>query len=305
MDLKQIYEGLCPQKRPLKPRMATLRRLYKPHQQPSNAVVLDSGALILYFPSPRTVTGEDLLELHVHGGPAVVKAVLEAIPQCIITPGWQVRYADPGEFTRRAFYNERLDLTQVEALGDVLSAETEQQRRLAVNGAENTLGTRYEEWRKMLLYARGELEALIDFSEDQHFDESPVEFLDSINGQILHLKRQIELHITNASKGELLRTGISLALLGAPNAGKSSLLNIIVGREAAIVSSEAGTTRDVVDVGVDIQGWLCRLGDTAGLRNDLSTTTVTPASVIGLVEKEGIRRAKARALQSDVIIAMI
>ena len=269
-------------------------------------MVLDSGALVLYFPSPRTVTGEDILELHVHGGNAIVKAILGAIPQCAPSSSLlRIRYADPGEFTRRAFYNERLDLTQVEALGDVLSAETEQQRRLAVSGSENTLGARYEEWRKMLLYARGELEALIDFSEDQHFDESPADFMASVTEQIVQLKRQVELHITNASKGELLRNGISLALLGAPNAGKSSLLNIIAGREAAIVSSEAGTTRDIVDVGVDIGGWLCRLGDTAGLRNDLSPTKLTPGSTIGAIEKEGIRRARARALQSDVVIAVL
>lgn len=241
-----------------------------------------------------------------HGGNAIVKAILDAIPQCASSsPFLRIRYADPGEFTRRAFYNERLDLTQVEALGDILSAETEQQRRLAVSGSENTLGARYEEWRNILLYARGELEALIDFSEDQHFDESPAEFMASVTEQVAQLKRQVELHIMNASKGELLRNGISLALLGAPNAGKSSLLNIIAGREAAIVSSEAGTTRDIVDVGVDIGGWLCRLGDTAGLRNDLSPTNLTPGSIIGAIEKEGIRRARVRALQSDLVIAVL
>jgi tRNA modification GTPase len=259
------------------------------------------------------VTGEDVLELHVHGGPAIVKAVLEAIPPCksvsTQTSSFQhsvIRYAEPGEFTKRAFYNGRLDLTQAEALGDTLAAETEQQRRLAVGGAGGTLASRYEEWRKMLLYARGELEALIDFSEDQHFDEGPHELVASITKQVLALKRQVELHVQNASKGELLRNGISVALLGAPNAGKSSLLNRIVGREAAIVSQEEGTTRDIVDVGVDIGGWLVRLGDMAGLRNKLDKDRgLRHQTHIGAVEKEGMRRARARALDSDVVVAVV
>jgi small GTP-binding protein len=158
----------------------------------------------------------------------------------------------------------------------------------------------------MLLYARGELEALIDFSEDQHFDESPHELVASITKQVLTLKRQLQLHVQNASKGELLRNGISVALLGAPNAGKSSLLNRIVGREAAIVSQEEGTTRDIVDVSVDIGGWLVRLGDMAGLRNKVDTEQGSgPQPAIGVVEKEGMRRAKARALESDVVVVVV
>jgi tRNA modification GTPase len=269
--------------------------------------------LVLFFPAPQTVTGEDVLELHVHGGPAIVKAILEAIPNCKQNsnqtpslPQSNIRYAEPGEFTKRAFYNGRLDLTQAEALGDTLAAETEQQRRLAVNGAGGTLAARYEEWRKMLLYARGELEALIDFSEDQHFDESPHELVSSITKQVLTLKRQMELHVQNAAKGELLRSGISVALLGAPNAGKSSLLNRVVGREAAIVSQEEGTTRDIVDVSVDVGGWLVRLGDMAGLRNKLDRDRANrPQTAIGAVEKEGMRRARARALESEVVVVVV
>jgi tRNA modification GTPase len=269
--------------------------------------------LVLFFPAPQTVTGEDVLELHIHGGPAIVRAVLEAIPSCQPTSTQNpfisrsaIRYAEPGEFTKRAFYNGRLDLTQAEALGDTLAADTEQQRRLAVNGAGGILAARYEEWRNMLLYARGELEALIDFSEDQHFDESPHELVASITKQVLALKRQVELHMQNASKGELLRNGISVALLGAPNAGKSSLLNRIVGREAAIVSQEEGTTRDIVDVSVDIGGWLVRLGDMAGLRNKLGKDPgFWPQAAIGAVEQEGMRRARARALESDVVVVVV
>jgi small GTP-binding protein len=247
----------------------------------------------------------------VHGGPATVKAVLAAIEKCndVIksnednvssSPSSLIRYAEPGEFTRRAFMNDVLDLPQIEALGETLNAETEQQRRLAVRGANNTLSARYEDWRQQLLYARGELEALIDFSEDQHFDESPQELIGSVSAQVNVLQQQIRFHIQNASKGELLRNGIKIALLGAPNAGKSSLLNRVVGKEAAIVSTEEGTTRDIVDVGIDLGGWYCKIGDMAGLRSSRNN-----AERIGAVEMEGIRRAKERALESDVVVVVL
>ncbi len=298
-----IYETLCPGKPPLKPRHATLRTLYEPAKQGAEAHVLDSGALVLHFPAPETVTGEDVLELHVHGGTAVVKAVLAAIPKAIPRGNPQsIRYAEPGEFTRRAFYNDRLNLLQIEALGDTLSADTEQQRRLAVRGSTNTLADRYESWRQELLLARGELEALIDFSEDQHFDESPARLCASVADRVQQLKSRLQANIQSAARGELLRNGINIALIGAPNAGKSSLLNQIVGREAAIVSSEPGTTRDVVDVNVDIGGFFCRFGDLAGLRE----RPVDPDSQpIGEIEQEGIRRAKERALAADVVIAVL
>lgn len=303
-----IYSGLCPHRPLPKPRTAAVRRLYDPDNLQSSAPrVLDTGALVLFFPAPDTVTGEDVLELHVHGGPAIVRSILKAISKrgrLLDGRGGTVRHAEPGEFTKWAFYNGRLDLTQAEALGETLAAETEQQRRLAVGGADGGLAKRYEEWRTMLLYARGELEALIDFSEDQHFDESPVEFMASVSTQISALTRQIEIHLQNASKGELLRSGIGIALLGAPNAGKSSLLNRIVGREAAIVTSEEGTTRDIVDVAVDLDGWLCRLGDMAGLRSS-GNGGGDGQNGIGLVEQEGMRRARERALQSDVIVVLL
>ena len=280
--------------------------------------VLDPGALLLYFPGPQTVTGEDVLELHVHGGPAIVKAVLAAIPKAINrtsrSSGHVVRYAEPGEFTRRAFYNNRLNLAQIEALGDTLTADTEQQRRLAVNSSNNSLAKRYEAWRQQLLHARGELEALIDFSEDQHLEESPAKLVTSVAQQVEQLSLRVQASIQNASRGELLRSGISIALLGAPNAGKSSLINLIVGREAAIVSEEAGTTRDVVEIGVDIGGYYCRFSDLAGLRGGSPQDSISAGedmarapsmSKIGEVEEEGIRRAKERALAADVVIVVL
>lgn len=253
------------------------------------------------------MTGEDVLELHVHGGPAIVRAVLAAIPQCAAPIEKEsgnltrhIRYAEPGEFTRRAFANNRMNLPQIESLGETLSASTEQQRKLSVRGTTSSLAARYEHWRMLLLHARGELEALIDFSEDQHFDESPAVLCASVAKQTRSLCVQIEAHVANAVRGELLRNGISVALLGAPNAGKSSLLNRIVGREAAIVSQEAGTTRDVVEVGLDLGGWLVKIGDMAGLRR----AGLVGADVVGAVEQEGIKRAKQRALESDVLIVV-
>ena len=293
-----------------KSRYASLRTLFEPHGGENRRQVLDASAVVLFFPGPNTVTGEDVLEFHVHGGPAVVKAVLGAISRSL--PSLEhgpapVRYAEPGEFTRRAFYNDRLSVTQIEALGDVLTAETEQQRQLAVRGSSAALSARYETWRRQLLYARGELEALIDFSEDQHFEESPEKLIASAASQIDVLRTRVQSNIQNAARGELLRNGISIALLGSPNAGKSSLLNRVVGREAAIVSQEAGTTRDVVDVNVDIGGFFCKLGDLAGLRGSSNQTRLdrTDVQPVGEIEQEGMRRARDRVFEADVVIVVL
>ena len=287
------------------------RTIFEPHEDSSQESILDPNALVLFFPGPKSVTGEDVLELHVHGGRALVQAVLAAIPRALVDDSFNgVRYAEPGEFTRRAFLNERLDLTQVEALGDTLAALTEQQLRLSVRGTSRGLTKRYEAWRQSLLMARGKLEALIDFSDDQDLDESPESLISSVTTDVIDLRRHIQAHRENAVRGELLRNGISLCLLGAPNVGKSSLLNQIVGREAAIVSREAGTTRDVIEVGVDIGGWYCRLGDMAGIRlpgPNPTTSAVDDDSgrlVVGEVEWEGIQRARQRALDSDVVVVV-
>ncbi|KAF5969275.1 tRNA modification GTPase TrmE [Fusarium bulbicola] len=266
-------------------------------------IVLDSEALVLYFPNPKTVTGDDVLELHVHGGSATVKAVLAAIPKC--SAAHRIRYAEPGEFTKRAFFNDRLDLAQIESLSDTLAAETEQQRRAAVRGNSGALGQQYETWREQLLLARGEIEALIDFSEDQHFDESQAELLQNVTAQVARMLHSIELHEQGSQRSELLRNGIRIALLGPPNVGKSSLMNLIVGREASIVSGEAGTTRDIVEASLDIRGYLCSFADTAGFRSKgPQVINGADSGAIGAVEEEGIRRAKQRALDSDLVIVL-
>lgn len=302
----QIYHALCPGKVLPQPRHAVVRSLFHPAGSTHGGHgLLDSTALVLHFPAPNSVSGEDVLEFHVHGGPAIVKAVLTAIGECS-SPSHPVRYAEPGEFTRRAFLNDRMDLPQIEALGDTLSAVTEEQRRISVQGTVSGLSARYEGWRLLLLYARGELEALIDFSEDQHFDESPDQLAASVAVQVDSLERRLSIHRDNAIRGELLRNGISISLIGAPNVGKSSLLNLIVGRNAAIVSKEAGTTRDIIEVGIDLGGFFCRLGDTAGLRQSPTDEVAQVlANVVGEIEKEGIRRAKERAMQSDVVLLVL
>ncbi|KAL1862565.1 mitochondrial splicing system protein [Diaporthe australafricana] len=296
-----VYQKLCPSKQLPKPRYAAVRTLHDP-ENPDAASILDSGALVLYFPSPKTVTGEDVLELHTHGGPATVKAVLGAIPRCSAgrTQHNIIRYAEPGEFTKRAFLNDRLDLSQVESLSDVLDAETEQQRRAAVRGNSGARGQTYDAWRGELLLARGEIEALIDFSEDQHFDESPRELLRNVTAMVQRILRSIDVHEMAGQRTELLRKGVRIALLGPPNVGKSSLMNLIVGREASIVSREAGTTRDIVEASLDIGGYLCTFADTAGIR----TSALSTDGVIGPIEEEGIRRARLKALGSDVIVVL-
>lgn len=295
-----VYKALCPGTKIPKPRYAAVRTLFDPEHQ-DKTHILDSEAMILYFPAPKTVTGEDVLELHIHGGPATVKTVLSAIPRCASTHvPRSIRYAEPGEFTKRAFLNGRLDLAQVESLGDVLDAETEQQRRAAVRGNSGLKGQIYDAWREELLLARGEIEALIDFSEDQHFDESPRELLRNVTDMVQRILRSIDQHELVGQRTELLRNGIRIALLGPPNVGKSSLMNLIVGREASIVSREAGTTRDVVEASLDIGGYLCTFADTAGIR----TRALPSDSAIGSIEEEGIRRARLKALSSDVIIVL-
>lgn len=295
-----IYHRLCPGKQAPKPRYAAVRTLHDP-EVTDKAHILDSDALVLYFPAPKTVTGDDILELHVHGGPATVKAVLSAIPRCGPATGpRRIRYAEPGEFTKRAFLNGRLDLSQVESLSDVLDAETEQQRRAAVRGNSGVRGQIYDAWREELLLARGEIEALIDFSEDQHFDESPRELLRNVTSMVQRILLAIDQHELAGQRTELLRKGIRIALLGPPNVGKSSLMNLIVGREASIVSREAGTTRDIVEASLDIGGYLCTFADTAGIR----TRALASDSSIGAIEEEGIRRARLKALSSDVVVVL-
>lgn len=264
-------------KRP-KPREATGRKIV----HPTTGELLDRG-VIIWFPAPRSFTGEDVAELHLHGSVAVVRAVLAAlalVPDC--------RPAEPGEFARRAFDNGKIDLTQAEGLADLIDAETEGQRRQALRQAQGALSSLYESWRQSLIEAAGLIEASIDFT-----DEADVASDAFAQGRTIvqDLERQIRRHLEDHHRGEILRAGFQVVLAGPPNVGKSSLLNALARRDAAIVSEEAGTTRDVIEVRLDLAGLPVVVSDTAGIRD-------TDAAV----EREGIRRSVARASDADLVI---
>jgi tRNA modification GTPase len=225
------------------------------------------------------VTGEDVAEFHVHGSRAVLAAVMEALTRL------GLRVAEPGEFTRRAFLNGKLDLLQAEAIADLVAAETEAQRRQALRQLDGELGHLYRSWRDRLIRILAHLEAAIDFPDD----DLPPEIEDRILGEASALVSEIEHHLADGHRGERLRDGISVAIVGPPNAGKSSLLNKLARRDAAITSPIAGTTRDIVEVAIDLQGYPVVLADTAGLRDSED-----------LVEQEGLRRALRRAEEAEL-----
>jgi tRNA modification GTPase len=240
---------------------------------------LDSG-LVLWFPGPGSYTGEDAGELHLHGGAAVIDGVLDALAAC---PG--LRLAEPGEFTRRAFERGRLDLAQAEAIADLIDAETQAQRRQALDQLGGALSRRHETWRGLLLDALAWLEASVDFP-----DEDLPELLDARVSPVLRsLERELTDAIADAGRGRRIREGYRIALIGPPNAGKSTLLNALIGREAAIVTSTPGTTRDVIEAPVVWNGHAVLLADTAGLREAADE-----------IEAEGVRRAGAWATSADL-----
>lgn len=260
------------------PRMAAIRRLH----DPATGEVVDQG-LVLWFPGPNSFTGEDVAEFQVHGGRAVVGALAE------ILTGLGLRVAEPGEFTRRAFENGKFDLTSAEAVADLVDAETTAQRRQALRQMDGELGRLYEGWRGRLNRALAHLEADIDFPDEDLPDAMAPAVLSSLDG----LRTEIAAHLDDGRRGERLRDGMHIAVVGAPNAGKSSLVNLLARREAAIVSERAGTTRDVVEVHLDLGGYPVVVADTAGLRESLDD-----------IESEGIRRALKRATDADLKLAV-
>ena len=250
---------------------------------PATGEVLDDG-LGLWFPAPKSFTGEDVAELHLHGGRAVEAAVTDALR------GLEgLRLAEPGEFTRRAFENGKFELTAAEGLADLVNAETEAQRRQARRQLEGELGAIYEGWRARLIEALAHYEAVIDFTDE----ELPADLSQRIKHKMLGLEEEISQHLDDNRRGERLRDGIYIAIIGAPNVGKSSLLNALARRDAAIVAETAGTTRDVVEVHLDLGGFPVIVADTAGLREAADG-----------VEREGIRRAEARAAEADIRLAL-
>ena len=267
-------------------RRATLARL----AAPGDGVPIDE-ALIFWFPAPRSFTGEDQVELHLHGGPAVVGAALDALGA---VPG--LRLAEPGEFTRRAFDNGKLDLSEVEGLADLIAAETEAQRRQALRQMGGALSRLAESWRAQLVRALARLEAALDFPDE----DLPADLFDATAHDILGLIEELAQHLDDGRRGERLREGFWIVILGPPNVGKSSLLNAIARRDAAIVSDRAGTTRDLIEVHLDLAGYPVSVTDTAGLRRAAGGADGRAGGETDPVEMEGIRRALARAEAADL-----
>ncbi|KZT12620.1 tRNA modification GTPase TrmE [Laetiporus sulphureus 93-53] len=247
---------------------------------PISGNLLDDG-LVVFFKAPKSFTTENVLELHIHSGRAVISSVLHALslfPFC--------RPAEPGEFTRRAFEGERLDLTQVEGLKDLIDAETESQRRAALMAAGGVTRNRFEELRTEIIHCLAFVEALIDFGEDEDIEEA--------RERVLKLIHIIETHLADSRRGEIMRSGIRLAIFGPPNAGKSSLLNFLAQREAAIVTSIPGTTRDILELSLDIGGLPVIIADTAGIRK-----------TVDLIEQIGVERARQLVKSADVALCVL
>jgi tRNA modification GTPase len=261
------------------PRQASLARV----RDPKTGAIIDE-ALALWFPAPNSETGEDMAELQVHGGRAVIAAVLAALAKVA-----GLRHAEAGEFTRRAFENGRMDLTAVEGLADLVAAETEAQRRQAYQHLKGLLGERAETWRQRLIEALALVEAGIDFSDE---DDVPKDMM----ARALELIRPLaeEISKAGAGQGERLREGLRVAIAGPPNAGKSTLFNRLARREAAIVSPFPGTTRDVLELHLDLGGYPVMVLDTAGIRE-----TNDP------VEREGVRRASEQAADANLVLWVV
>ena len=271
-----ILDGLAHQRPPA--RVASLRTLRN-----RSGELLDR-AVVLWFPAPRSYTGEDCIEFQLHGG----RAVLAAVSEALVREG--ARPADPGEFTRRAFLNGRLDLLQAEAIADLVAAETEAQRRQALAQMEGELGQLYHGWTSRLTDLLAVQEALIDFPDE----EMPPEIAAGMAAELAALRDAINAHLNDHRRGERLRGGLVFAVIGAPNAGKSTLINALARRDIAIVAPGPGTTRDVLEVRVDMGGVPVTLLDTAGLRE-----TGDP------IEAEGVRRARIRAANADLVVELV
>src|SRR2546429_527432 len=257
------------------PRMAARALLGDVGQQP-----LDDS-VVLWFPNPASATGEDVAEFHVHGGRAVLASLFSAL-----SAHRNVRPAEPGEFTRRAFENGKLDLTEAEGLDDLIHADTDRQRRQALRQLKGLLGDRARDWRAQIIEASALIEAGIDFSDE---GDVPAELLAPALAKIEMLLGQIQKVLAAQGQSERLREGLVVAIAGPPNVGKSTLMNQLARREVAIVSPHAGTTRDIIEVQLDLDGYPVTVIDTAGVRE-----TDDP------VEQEGVRRARARAAEADL-----
>lgn len=265
------------------------RALFVTLTDPESQTLIDR-ALAIAFLAPSSFTGENVVEYQLHGSPAVLSSLLTALSRFS-----GHRLAEPGEYTRRAFENGKLDLTEAEAVADLINAETEMQKRQALSQMGGALSSLYEGWRERMIRVMAYVEAVIDFPDE----DIPDGQIKTMLPEIESLRADIVHHLDDGRRGERLRGGIHVAILGAPNAGKSSLINLLAQRDIAIVSAMAGTTRDVVEAHLDIAGYPVVIADTAGLRD-----IADPSEGHGSVETEGIRRALARAEQADIRVLL-
>ena len=275
-DCGAIVDRLCRAPRPAA-RRAVLRDLWFGDDR------LDR-ALVLWFPGPHSYTGEDCAELHLHAGPAVVDAVADALLSFGAVP------AEPGAFTRRAFGNGRLDLIEAEGVADLIEAETQAQRRQALRQTEGTLSALYAGWAQRLRLVLAQQEALIDFPDE----DLPASVEAALRAELASLEAEMRVHLAAAGPGERLRRGLVFAVIGAPNVGKSSLVNALAQRDAAIVSATPGTTRDAIEIRLVLGDVPVTLVDTAGLRDTADE-----------IEAEGVRRARRHAEQADLVVRVI
>ena len=269
-----VLEALLCSPKP-KPRQAALRKIY-------NEDGLLDEALVLWMPAPKSFTGEDCAEFHIHGSLAIIESLAEAL----LSQG--ARQAQAGEFTRRAFENNKMDLTEAEGLADLIDAETEGQRKQALRQMQGGLKESYISWRETLLDALAQIEGEIDFPDEE---DIPDELSHRAYPYLTQVMGQMEKLLQDANRGERIRAGLDIAIIGAPNSGKSSLINALAGREAAIVMDIEGTTRDIIEVQMSMGGLPIGLSDTAGLRDSED-----------VIEAEGVRRARVRAEESDIRI---
>jgi tRNA modification GTPase len=274
-EILQTLVGEIPQ-----PRSATYRTI-----RTRNDLPIDAG-LVLFFPGPASFTGEDSAEFQVHGSKAVISSLSKELAGFTGT-----RLAMEGEFSRRAFENGKLDLVEVEGLADLISAETEMQRRLALEQSSGGLSALYDSWAERITRSRALIEAELDFADE---DDVPGSVSDQVWASLSDLRRQIQEHLSHSDMGEIVRDGFKVVIAGAPNAGKSSLLNWFAQRDVAIVTEIAGTTRDVLHVDVNLNGFLVKLYDTAGLRETSD-----------IVEREGIRRAQVALDTADLVLFLV
>ncbi|RCK66969.1 tRNA modification GTPase MSS1, mitochondrial [Candida viswanathii] len=288
-----IYHKLTRSTNPPKKRVASVRKLHSTEtDKPS---ILDE-ALTLYLPGPKTYTGEDMLELHLHGGIAIIRAVMNSITT-LHSPneGIIIRQADRGEFSRQAFVNGRLDLTELEGINEMINSETEQQRLANLSSSSGKTKLVFKKWRQDILEEIANLTTIIDFGEDHDLTETE-NLINKVIANIQSLEGEIKQYLKKVRSLEILLNGIKLTLLGPPNAGKSSILNTLVNKDAAIVSEIAGTTRDALDIPCEIGGFKVVIGDTAGIR------MLEQADII---EREGIKRAKERSFLADLVIVVL